>query len=232
MSRALQTHLPRSRTIARPTYYVTALLGEYSDWAFDEERAPQLRGHWRSQVFCVDHHTPLDLEIGTGIGQHFAHWASINKDRTLLGIEVKFKPLIQAIRRALRCGCTNARMVRFNAAKAIDLFGPDELNNVFIHFPDPWEKKWSTIKHRLIKREFLNQLYGLQRVGSFLEIKTDSQSYFDAILKSQENGLYTIERVSRDLHNSPWSAENFVTPFEEYFLKAGLPIAYLRLAKN
>lgn len=231
MSRGLQTNIVKSRSIPFPTYYVTALLTEYSQWAFDEERCLDFKGRWRELVFEAPLERPLDLEIGTGIGQHFAYRAHILSERSLLGIELKYKPLIQSIRRALRGGATNARMIRYNAVNVSDLFAPGELNDIFIHFPDPWEKKRGTEKHRLFQREFLNTLFALQRPGSFIDFKTDSQSYFEFATEKARASLYQVERFTEDLHNSTWASENFMTPFEEYFTKENLRIGYFRLRK-
>jgi tRNA (guanine-N7-)-methyltransferase len=140
MSRGAQNQLSRTRDLPNPNEYVQALLGEYSPWAFDEEKAPTLRGEWR-QEFGAEADGALDLEIGTGNGFHFAWRAQQHPQRSLVGIELKYKPLIQTIRRARNNESENARMVRYNARLLRDLFADEELDNVFIHHPDPWPKK-------------------------------------------------------------------------------------------
>lgn len=232
MSRGLQNHLAKTRAIPNPTVYVTQLLHDYAEWAFDEERCLDYRGRWRAQVFNSSIEVPLDVEIGTGIGIHFADYSLNHPNRHIVGFELKFKPLIQSIRRARRNGSVNARMVRYNATQIEEVFAPDEVNNVFIHFPDPWQKKRSTEKHRLFHGDFLQKLYGLQRFGSFVDFKTDSANYFDFVLGKVESTLYRLDRVSRDLHQSEWAPLNLKTPFEDYFLKENLPIHYLRFSKN
>ncbi|MDX9732393.1 MAG: tRNA (guanine-N7)-methyltransferase, partial [Bdellovibrionales bacterium] len=149
---------------------MVALNGEYADWAYDEERAKEHRGQWR-RLYKVDDEHPLDLEIGTGNGYFFAHRAVAEPTRSLIGMEVKYKPLIQSIRRARRDGAENARIVRYDASCLEDIFGSEELNHVFIHHPDPWprQRDW---KHRLIQDEFLEILWGLMRPGSFVNFKT------------------------------------------------------------
>ena len=192
-----------TRALRRPTQYVLMMNGEYSEWAFNEERAPLFRGRWRSEVFKVAESHPLDLEIGTGNGYHFAHLACGNKDRAVVGIEIKFKPLIQSIRRALRGGAQNARIVRYDANLLEDLFAEGELNNVYIHHPDPWPKKrhW---KHRLIQDEFLAVLWRLMRTGGFVDFKTDSRDYFEWSLEKFRASPFQVTRETWDLHQSEW----------------------------
>lgn len=218
-----------TRNLRRPTEYVQMLNGEFSRWAFNEERAPLVKGKWREE-FGVGGEHPVDLEIGTGNGYFFAHLAKKSPERALVGIELKFKPLIQSIRRALRGGATNARIVRYDAVRVDDIFAEGELNNIYIHHPDPWpkERHW---KHRLIQTEFLNELHRLMRPGSFVDFKTDSREYFEWAVPLFKSSPFQLTRETWDLHNSEWQAENFVTHFETIFLKKGQPIHYARLEK-
>jgi tRNA (guanine-N7-)-methyltransferase len=227
----MKMRLSPTKDIPNPNEYIQMLFGEYSDWAMDEEAARDYCGHWRKNHFHVTDDTKLDLEIGTGNGFHFAHHAIKHPERRLIGLEVKYKPLIQSIRRARVGGAQNARMIRFNAALLSELFGEGELNNVFIHHPDPWPKKkhW---KHRLIQPEFLDMLYSLQRPGSFVEFKTDSRAYYDWALPHFQGSKYEIIRNSTDLHNSPFAQSNFVTHFEKIFISKGVKINYLLLRKQ
>lgn len=221
----------RTSHLPKPNQYVKMLTGEYKDFAFDETRAPNYRGKWRENIFKTNENTPMDLEIGTGNGFHFGHYASTNKDRCLVGIELKFKPLIQSIRRPLKAGLKNARIVRFDAKEIEKLFDNNELNNVIIHFPDPWElgPRW---KHRLISDVFLKKIYSMQRSGGFLEFKTDSPNYFRWALERIVRSEYEIDCVTTHLHKSSLISDNFVTAFEDIFMRKGLPIHYLKVFKN
>ena len=89
-----------NKTTALPhqNEYTLALEGDLKAVAFSEVRAPQNKGVWREKVFNCAAQTPLDLEIGTGTGTYFAHHAAQYPDRKILGIELKYKPLIQTIR--------------------------------------------------------------------------------------------------------------------------------------
>ncbi len=230
MSRSGQLKVSRTSTIPIPNAYILALQGEYSPWSYCEERAPKFRGAWRERSFEVSPDVPLDLEIGTGNGLHFAERSKAKPDRCLLGIELKYKPLIQSIRRARGSGFSNARMARYNAYLLPELFTEGELNDVFIYFPDPWEKSRNH-KHRLIQDEFLKNLFRMQRSGSRLYFKTDSRDYFDWSLKRFERSEYKIESQTLDLHNSPYVQGNFITQFEQIFIRQGIAIGYACLLK-
>lgn len=222
--------MARTRTIPQPNAYIMAIYGEYKDWCFDEEQAPLMRGKWRSDAFRAPATSPLDLEIGTGNGLHFAHHAIQNPQRNLLGLELKYKPLIQSIRRARKAGMSNARIARYNAYLLPELFTPGEVDDVFIFFPDPWEKIRQH-KHRLIQDEFLRGLHAIQRPGGRLFFKTDSQDYFKWALTRFERSPFEVVDATYDLHQSPFQATNFITQFERIFMRQGLKIGYACMRK-
>ena len=217
-------------SMAKPNCYVSALSGSLKGWAFDETTVENFRGKWREEVFKVGLDHPLDLEIGTGNGYFFAHHALTHPERAFVGLEIKFKPLNQAIKRARRAGATNMRIARFNAADIAKIFAPGELNDVYLFFPDPWPKTrhW---KHRLVTPDFLDALWGVQKSGSRLYFKTDHVGYFDWTVERIEKSKYQIEGLTRDLHNSQWAGSNFQTHFEKLWTSKGLKTHFLSAVK-
>ncbi len=255
MSKGAQTILVHSRSLRHPSSYVQAMYREYSSWIWDEEQSPLFKGHWREKMFKAPLSAPLDLEIGPGSGDFIQHISLLNKDRFYVAMELKYKPLIQCARKIKKHNCLNARLIRYNARLLRDIFCKKELNNVYVYFPDPWPKKRHH-KHRLIKPDFLKDLYMIQRPGSFVEIKTDHKEYFDEMQKSFKESPYREQHISLDLHeerkksmalnkhgeqkksmvlNRPGEEEktgdNFVTFFEQIFIRQKHPVCYARYVK-
>ena len=195
------------------------------------KKASGNKGKWRSHVFKCEDHKPLDLEIGTGNGFHFAQLTKTHPQRNFIGLELKYKPLVQSIRRSLRAQCTNSRMARFHAHGVGDLFGPGEINNVYIHFPDPWPKKRHH-KNRLIQPLFLSHLYQVMREGGFVEFKTDNHPYFQWAIRCFRESPFVLSFFTENLHQSFRRNQNFVTHFESLFLAKGQPIHCCRLQKT
>ena len=219
-----------TRTIPQPTYYISAIDSEFAEYAFNEERAPNFQGRWRTDIFKVVAETPVDLEFGTGNGHHFAHHAITHPERCLVGFELKYKPLIQSIRRALHGNAKNARILRYHAHNADLVFSKEEINNVYIHFPDPWARP-KKFKNRIVCETFLKRLFELQKPGSFVEFKTDSRDYFLWALNEIARTPYVLEFQTLDLHQSELAATNFITTFEKIFMREGIPINACRLRK-
>ena len=230
MSRSGQLSISKTRDIRAPNEYILALQGEYSAWSFDEEMAPQCRGRWR-EILGLPPSGALDVELGTGNVYHFAHQAAKSPDRGLVGFELKYKPLIQSIRRAVRAGATKTRIVRYNAYLIDEIFADGEVDDVWIHFPDPWEKLRNH-KHRMIQDEFLKRLYRVQKPGSRVEFKTDSRDYFDWAMERFQRSEYELVGHSYDLHKSEFVERNFATHFEKLFLRQGLPICFAELRRS
>lgn len=220
----------KSKGLPNPNRYVQMMNNEFAANVVNEERAPLLKGKWRESL-GLKPEAVIDLEIGTGNGVYFANYSNKNPNRNLLGIELKFKPLIQSIKRSLSMGNKNSWAVRYHAALVDDLFTANEISNVFIYFPDPWPKK-KHFKNRLINEKFLSSLFEIQKPGSFLEIKTDHPGYFDWIMEKMSSSHYKITRESRDLHNSEWASENIQTHFEKLWTSKGLPTHMVRAVKE
>lgn len=229
MERPARPLINKTSTLPRPNEYTLALENELKHVAFSEERAPSNKGQWR-KLIGVSSQTPLDVEVGTGNGLFFAHYASTNPSRVLVGLELKYKPLVQSIRRAQRLGCKNAMITRYHAFNLDQLFEPQEINNVFIHFPDPWTSPKKP-KNRLTNSWFLNMIYQLQVPGSYLNFKTDSRDLFEWSLEEIKKTPYQVEYQTFDLHNSEWKSLNFTTGFEKIFISQGIQINMIKLRK-
>lgn len=221
-----------TRLLPKQTAYTLALDNEYRDFAFNEERAPLNKGKWRSSVFKCDEGEPLDVEIGTGAGLHFAYYSNLHKNRKLVGLELKYKPLIQSIRRAQSQGLKNTAICRYHAFNVDLLFDKSEINNVFIHFPDPWVSPRKP-KNRVVNRNILKWIYDMQRPGSFLEFKTDSREYFLWALDEIKETPYRVEFQTLNLYKDggAYFESNFQTTFEKIFVRQGIEINYIKLVK-
>ncbi|MCY4512348.1 MAG: tRNA (guanine-N7)-methyltransferase [Bdellovibrionales bacterium] len=233
MSKGAQTRLNRTKNISHPTEYVNALLNECADWAFNEEEAPAFKGLWREKVFKAKEDSFLNLEIGPGNGRHFSHLCQKHPEQKFLTVELKYKPLIQTVRRLKKQGLTNGRGLRYNAVLLDHLFKNLELNNIYIHFPDPWPKKRQR-KHRLLAESFAGKIYKLQRPGSFLEIKTDDQAYLLEAKHIFKKAGYVLRKYTQDLHQDSKRDSAFfqkLSQFELLFVKKNTPVGFLSLEK-
>ena len=229
MSRSAQKQISLTKNIKHPNHYVHALYKE--EWAVDEEKALNHKGKWRA-LFDKKLSNSLHLEIGCGNGKHFASLCLKQPKDCFLAIELKYKALIQTIKRVRKNNSYNGRAIRYNARWIENLFEPKELNNVYIHFPDPWLKKRRSKKHQLIQADFCKNLYQIQKTNSFLEFKTDSADYFEQSVQEFKKAGYQLEKYNTDLYKLEKPAADNLSQFELIFVKKNISINYSLFVKK
>lgn len=224
------TIMQKTRYVEFRNPYVKTARQQEGNCLFLEKLARSKRGNWRKSTFSVAETAPLDLEIGTGNGEFLAHYAAANPRRYVLGIERKYKPLMQSLKRIYRGDLENAAVLRYWADYLEEIFEPQEINDIFLFFPDPWPKK-KHHKNRLVNADFFKSTFALQRPQSFFTIKTDDDDYYEWILRFAQQSQYRVVAQTTDLHNSPLGDGNFMTQFERLWTSKGLKTKYLRLQK-
>ena len=227
MSKGASLKLSLSKNISKPNIYVQQMYEQYADFVYDEVSARKWKGLWKEKVF-KNLKGRFHVEIGTGTGFHIAEKAVRNSKDSFIGIELKYKPLIQSIQRVLKMGSNNVRLARYNACQLNHLFENNEVNNIYIHFPDPWPKRRQK-KHQLITSDFIKKTAIIQKQNSVVEIKTDCEEYFKtALYLFEKSGFYKLTCCLLDLHKSSLSSEQILTTFESLFIKKNQPIYFMQ----
>jgi tRNA (guanine-N7-)-methyltransferase len=111
-------------------------------------------------------------------------------------------------------------------------FGPGELEEIWITFPDPRPRD-RDIKRRLTSPRFLALYEQLLTPGGLLHLKTDNAGLFDYTLETlTARPGAAIERFTRDLYaeTSPdfTEAQAIQTNFEGKYRTVGVPIKYVQ----
>jgi tRNA (guanine-N7-)-methyltransferase len=114
-------------------------------------------------------------------------------------------------------------------------FDQDEVEEIWITFPDPQEKR-RRLKKRLPGALFLNKYRVFLKDGGLVHLKTDNRElYLDTLEMVSFNQLPVI-RSSEDIYSEGWDNEivSIQTYYEKRFLSEGIKINYLcfRLPKH
>jgi tRNA (guanine-N7-)-methyltransferase len=129
---------------------------------------------------------PLILEIGFGMGEATAAFASSQKRFNLLGVEVHRPGVGKLLIDIEKGGLENLRIVTVDGVTLLrDYLDDETLEGVHIFFPDPWPKKRHH-KRRLIQPEFLKLLAHRVAPGGYLYVVTDWQDYADQMREALE----------------------------------------------
>ena len=183
--------------------------------------AKEKKGTWQ-QIFGNDH--PIRIEVGMGKGQFILEQASRNPDVNFVGIEKYSTVLLKAIRKREQMELSNIYFLCEDARELAEIFGPGEVERIYLNFSDPWPKARHA-KRRLTSTEFLERYEKILAQGGRVEFKTDNTELFNFSLEQVKEAGWYLEKYTYDLHHQEeMNAGNIMTEYEEKFSLKGNPI--------
>ena len=123
-----------------------ALFANTFDFAYD------MKGRWKLDYFKNEN--PLVLELGCGKGEYTVALAKQNPHKNFIGIDLKSNRMWKGAGIALEENLTNVAFMRGVIEKITEFFSADEVDEIWITFPDPYPKDRHE-KHRLTHPRFL-----------------------------------------------------------------------------
>jgi tRNA (guanine-N7-)-methyltransferase len=192
-----------------------------------------VRGRWRMDIF--GNNNPVVAELGCGKGEYTTGLALRYPERNFIGVDIKGARMWRGAKTSNEQKITNAAFLRTRIEFLDRYFTTDEIDEIWITFPDPHPGKRNSNK-RLTCPWFLNKYRVLLKNNGIIHLKTDSAELYNYTLSIvKHNGLEIIESVT-DLHNELKDNELLTirTHYENLFLKKGIKITYLsfRLEKE
>lgn len=173
---------------------------------------------------------PIYIEIGSGAGNFSVRSGEKNKGKNYIGLELRFKRLVNSAEKAKKRNLENVCFLRRKGEEICECFGEGEIDGVYINFPEPWDKR---PKRRVIQRSLFDKLEKLLKKDGRIFIKTDYDKYYDYVLdllKDVKN--YKLVYKTNDLHNSEKAEDNILTEFEELFTRQGIKTNYIEIKKE
>ena len=181
-----------------------------------------LKGKWHE---FFGNQNPVRIEVGMGKGQFILEQASRNPDVNFVGIEKYSTVLLKAIRKREQMELSNIYFLCEDARELAEIFGPGEVERIYLNFSDPWPKDRHA-KRRLTSHEFLARYEKILKKDGTLEFKTDNKDLFDFSLEEMKNAEgWELTAFTYDLHHDVVLSEgNVMTEYEEKFSSIGNPI--------
>ena len=179
------------------------------------------KGVWKQEVF--GNSRPVFLEIGCGKGRFLTEMAEKHPEISFLGIEKFSSVLLRALQKRAAMDTDNLYFLRFDAEGLTEIFGPGEVDRIYLNFSDPWpkERHW---KRRLTSTEFLKRYDAVLAPSGTIEFKTDNEGLFDFSVESAKEAGWRILMETRDLYRSEFAEGNVLTEYEDRFATLGKPI--------
>jgi tRNA (guanine-N7-)-methyltransferase len=190
-----------------------------------------LKGKWASEFFKND--KPVILELGCGKGEYTVELAEKNRDFNYIGVDIKGARMYVGAKQVLEKNLKNGAFLRTNIEIINRFFGPDEVSEIWLTFPDPQMKKK---RKRLTSTFFLNLYRQFLKKDGIVHLKTDSNfqfTYTSAL--AHLNGFEVLAETS-NLYESEILNETLQikTFYEKQWLSRGITIKYIafKLSKN
>ncbi|MDR2979828.1 MAG: tRNA (guanosine(46)-N7)-methyltransferase TrmB [Bacteroidales bacterium] len=188
-----------------------------------------LRGRWRQDYFKNDN--PIIVELGCGKGDYTVALAERFPMENYIGIDRKGARLWRGCKTAIEKSLHNVAFLRIGIDRIDAYFGPEEVDEFWITFPDPQPKKE---RRRLTSPNFIQRYKEVLKPDGMINLKTDSREFYqytlDTIRKQGWALLVNIENV----YQPPCDPilTDIQTFYEKMWLREGRMISYVRFGSN
>jgi tRNA (guanine-N7-)-methyltransferase len=190
-----------------------------------------LKSKWSTVFF--KNNKPIVLELGCGKGEYTINLAKKYLDKNFIGFDIKGARLWRGAKTATEEKIPNVGFVRTKIEFICSFFEKNEVDEIWITFPDPQAKKE---KKRLTSPKFLSLYKNLLKNNGVVNLKTDSKELFDYTNEIiNEYKLEVLEKTD-DLYNSELVKNQEIlsikTTYENIFLQENKKITYIKFKIN
>ena len=192
-----------------------------------------MRGLWLKNHFKNEN--PIVVELGCGKGEYTTAMAAAFKDKNFIGVDLKGNRIWTGAKTALEQQMLNAVFLRTRIENIATAFGPNEVDEIWITFPDPQPQE-KRIKKRLTSLPFLKRYQQILKPGGIVHLKTDSTLLYEFTLELlKEHGFEILMHTNNLYTETPGFLGphhdllfNIKTHYEKKFSAMGFSINYIR----
>ncbi len=186
-----------------------------------------LKGNWKSHF---KNENPIVLELGCGKGEYTIGLAKQNPQNNYIGIDIKGARLWRGAKIGMEENLENVSFLRTQIELVDELFGENEVSEIWITFPDP-QIKYKRTKHRMTNKEFLAKYKRILKPDGVVHLKTDSEFMHGYTLGLLQGLDLEVSYANHDVYKnegSPKEVLGIQTFYENQYLQKGKPITYIR----
>ncbi len=187
-----------------------------------------LKGNWNKEIFKNDN--PIVLELGCGKGEYSVELARRYPNTNFIGVDIKGSRFWRGAKTAVEENIPNVAFLRTQIELIENCFGTNEVDEIWITFPDP-QIKYKRTKHRLTNAEFLARYKNILKPEGIVNLKTDSEfmhGYTLGLLHGAGHKvLYANHNVYRN-EGAPEDVTAIQTFYESQYLEQKKPITYIK----
>ena len=175
------------------------------------------KGKW-SNFF--KNNNPIVLELGCGKGEYTYSLANKYPNQNFIGIDIKGARIWKGAKDSISKDLKNVCFVRCQIELIDKIFAKNEINEIWLTFPDP-QIKYQRRKHRLLNSNFIELYKKIMVKNSLIHLKTDSEFLHGYALGIAEGLGLKIVNSNHDIYqnrNAHEDAINIQTFYEKKFL--------------
>ncbi len=188
----------------------------------------EYRGKWNSDFFKNE--KPLVLELGCGKGEYSVGLAEAYPEKNFIGIDIKGARFWRGAKTALEEGLKNVAFLRSQIELIDLLFLENEVDEIWITFPDP-QIKYKRTKHRMTNSEFLQKYKKILKPQGVVNLKTDSEFMHGYTLGLLHGEGHEVLQANHNVYKNDYSPKEVTgiqTFYEKQYLEQGKPITYVQ----
>ena len=141
--------------------------------------------------------TPITLELACGRGEYAVGLGRMFPEQHFIEIDLKGNRIWKGASIANKDGLKNVAFVRSQIELTSNYFTKDEVDEIWITFPDP-QLRWSKAKKRLTHPKFLRLYQQFLKKDGIVHLKTDSPLLYNFTLKVIE--MYGLDLIYKTDH--------------------------------
>ena len=190
-----------------------------------------LKGKWRSEVFKNEN--PIVLELGCGKGEYSVGLAKSFPEKNFIGIDIKGARFWFGAKEAVEKNLNNVAFLRTQIELVDCFFDHDEVDEIWITFPDP-QIKYRRTKHRMTHPAFLDRYKKILKKDGIVHLKTDSEFLHGYTLGLLQGQGHEIISAHHDIYGAPEYEpgtpllREIKTYYEGLFSAKGKTITYIK----
>jgi tRNA (guanine-N7-)-methyltransferase len=145
---------------------------------------------------------PIVLELACGKGEYTLGLAELYPNKNFIGVDVKGNRLWVGAKKARQHNLKNVAFLRSQIERLTEFFGTEEVDEIWITFPDP-QLRISKSKKRLTHPRFLRLYYEILKPSGKIHLKTDSPDLYNFTRKVLAMYGCTVHKDLDDVYAEP-----------------------------
>jgi tRNA (guanine-N7-)-methyltransferase len=185
------------------------------------------KSNWNIGFFKNDN--PIIIELGCGKGEYTVSLAEIYTDKNFIGIDIKGARIWKGAKQSYEKQMKNVAFVRTRIEFLPKCFGKNEVDEIWITFPDPQLRRKKRVKKRLTSSGFLTYYQKFIKNNATIHLKTDDDELYNYTIEVLKINRLKVLRNICDLYSSEVNDPilNIKTFYEKMWLKEGKTIKVL-----